>query len=115
GAQFLPRPLQQPRIPIWSAALWPPARPGPVRRAARCDGVMPFTGAPMTPAQAAQVRDAVAAERDTDEPFDLCLWGLAGQAAAYESAGVTWLVEGLGPESALTEVRRTVDFGPRRG
>ena len=29
GAQFLPRPLQQPRIPIWSAALWPPARPGP--------------------------------------------------------------------------------------
>src|SRR5437870_3109929 len=96
-AQFLPRPLQQPRIPIWAAALWPPARPGPVRRAARCDGVMPFTGAAMTPTTAAQVRDAVAAERATDDPFDLCVWGSADQAAAYEAAGVTWLVEAAGP------------------
>src|SRR5262249_43491842 len=41
GVRFLPAPLQQPRIPIWSAVLWPP-RPNPVRRAARCDGVVPF-------------------------------------------------------------------------
>jgi alkanesulfonate monooxygenase SsuD/methylene tetrahydromethanopterin reductase-like flavin-dependent oxidoreductase (luciferase family) len=40
SVRFLPRPLQQPRIPIWSAAL-APLRCGPTRRAARCDGVMP--------------------------------------------------------------------------
>ena len=113
-AQFLPRPRQQPRIPIWSAALWPAARPGPIRRAARCDGVMPFTGAPMTPDQAAQVRDAVAAQRDTDEPFDVCVWGFADQASAYDAAGVTWLVDGAAPEDPLANVSRKISAGPRQ-
>jgi alkanesulfonate monooxygenase SsuD/methylene tetrahydromethanopterin reductase-like flavin-dependent oxidoreductase (luciferase family) len=34
---FLPRPVQQPRIPLWVAGHWP-HRP-PFRRAARWDGV----------------------------------------------------------------------------
>ena len=114
GARFLPAPLQLPRIPIWSAALWPPAKRGPVRRAARCDGVMPFTGAPMTPAAAEQVRDAVRAERGNDEPFDLCVWGLADQSAAYEAAGVSWLVQAAGPEDAVSDVSRTITSGPPR-
>jgi alkanesulfonate monooxygenase SsuD/methylene tetrahydromethanopterin reductase-like flavin-dependent oxidoreductase (luciferase family) len=112
GAHFLPKPVQQPRIPIWSAALWPPARPGPIRRAARCDGVMPFTGAPMTPDDAAQVQEAVSRERGTHQPFDLCLWGFADQAAAYKDAGVSWLVASAGPEDALADVTRLVDAGP---
>src|SRR5688500_11565999 len=41
GVRFLPTPVQQPTIPIWSAGLWP-LRPGPARRAARVDGVVPF-------------------------------------------------------------------------
>ena len=113
-AHFLPRPLQQPRIPIWSAALWPPARPGPMRRAARCDGVFPFSGAALTPAQAAQVRDTVTRERGTDEPFDLCVWGFADQAAEYEAAGVSWLIESAGPEDMLADVQRTIGAGPPR-
>lgn len=115
GAQFLPRPLQQPRIPIWSAALWPPARPGPIRRAARCDGVMPFTGAAMTPSQAAEARDAVAGERASDRPFDLCVWGEANRASEYGAAGVTWLVESIGPEEALVDARRVIMDGPPCG
>src|SRR5438874_5033871 len=39
GAHFLPRPLQQPRIPIWLAGIWP--HPRPFRRAAKWDGVVP--------------------------------------------------------------------------
>jgi len=113
-AQFRPRPLQQPRIPIWSAALWPAARPGPIRRAARCDGVMPFTGAPLTPAEAAQVRDAVARERASGEPFDLCVWGAADQAADFEAAGVSWLVHAAGPDDPLVDVRRVIAGGPSR-
>ena len=37
---FVPRPVQQPRIPIWAAARWPARRP--VRRAARLDGLFPI-------------------------------------------------------------------------
>jgi alkanesulfonate monooxygenase SsuD/methylene tetrahydromethanopterin reductase-like flavin-dependent oxidoreductase (luciferase family) len=112
GAQFLPRPLQQPRIPIWTAALWPPARPGPIRRAARCDGVMPFSGAALRPDDAARARDAVAAERGDSEPFDLCVWGSPDQAEEFEAAGVTWLVQARGPDDRLSDTARLVEAGP---
>jgi alkanesulfonate monooxygenase SsuD/methylene tetrahydromethanopterin reductase-like flavin-dependent oxidoreductase (luciferase family) len=114
GAQFLPRPLQRPRIPIWSAMLWPPAKRGPIRRAARCDGVMPYTGAPMTPAAAAQVRDAVANEREGDDSFDLCVWGSADESAAYAAAGVSWLLQAARPEDSLSDTRRIITAGPPR-
>ena len=68
----------------------------------------------MTPEQAAEVRDAVADERGNDEPFDLCVWGLADQVASYEGAGVTWLVTGAAPEDPLADVTRTIGAGPQR-
>jgi alkanesulfonate monooxygenase SsuD/methylene tetrahydromethanopterin reductase-like flavin-dependent oxidoreductase (luciferase family) len=114
GAKFLPGPVQQPRIPIWAAMLWPATRRGPIRRAARCDGVMPFTGASMTPAAATEVRDAVAAERGVDKPFDLCVWGSPDESAAYEIAGVSWLVHAARPEDKLSDMRRTISDGPPR-
>src|SRR5262249_11423353 len=40
GAQFLPRPLQTPRIPVWVAGGWP--HTAPFRRASRWDGVFPL-------------------------------------------------------------------------
>jgi alkanesulfonate monooxygenase SsuD/methylene tetrahydromethanopterin reductase-like flavin-dependent oxidoreductase (luciferase family) len=112
--QFLPRPVQQPRVPIWSAVIWPAKRPGPIRRAARCDGVMPFAGGPMTPEQAADVRAAVAAERPGDDPFDLCAWGPAEQAADFEEAGVTWLIWSAGPEESIADIRAEIEAGPPR-
>jgi hypothetical protein len=39
NGQFLPRPVQQPRIPVWIAGRWPARRP--FARAARWDGVFP--------------------------------------------------------------------------
>ena len=114
GALFLPRPVQQPRIPLWSAALWPPARLGPIRRAARCDGVMPFRpDVPLSPDEAARLRELVAAERTTEAAFDVCLWGAADRAADYEAAGVTWLIDlSAGPEGPFSEVQRAVAAGP---
>ena len=38
--QFLPAPIQQPRIPIWVAGVWPGTKP--FRRAAQYDGVAPI-------------------------------------------------------------------------
>jgi alkanesulfonate monooxygenase SsuD/methylene tetrahydromethanopterin reductase-like flavin-dependent oxidoreductase (luciferase family) len=43
GATFLPVPVQQPRIPIWVAGMWPNKKP--MQRAARYDGVFPQTRA----------------------------------------------------------------------
>jgi alkanesulfonate monooxygenase SsuD/methylene tetrahydromethanopterin reductase-like flavin-dependent oxidoreductase (luciferase family) len=111
SAQFLPRPLQRPRIPIWAAMLWPASRLGPVRRAARCDGVMPFTGAVMTPGQAADIREAVRCERGP-EPFDLCVWGDAARSDEFAAAGVTWLVQGWSPEESAANVLSRVQAGP---
>ncbi len=114
GAQFVPRPMQRPRIPIWSAALWPPSRRGPVQRAARCDGVMPFTGAPLTVDQAVDAHNIVASERPGNKPFDLCVWGHADLAADYQAAGVTWLVNAWEPEDDVTSTRRAIAAGPPR-
>ena len=110
-AQFLPRPVQQPGIPIWAAMLWPPAAGGPVRRAARCDGVVPFTGAAMTPEQAFDVRETVERQRGS-VPFDLCLWGEASRAAEYEAAGVTWLMQSGGPEDSARDALAWIAAGP---
>src|SRR3954468_20999793 len=38
--EFLPRPMQQPRIPVWLAARWPNRKP--VRRALQWDGLFPI-------------------------------------------------------------------------
>ena len=57
-AQFLPAPLQKPRIPIWVAGTWP--RKPPFRRAARFDGILPISGDIETQLTPSQVRDLVA-------------------------------------------------------
>src|SRR6266849_2199848 len=64
-AQFLPRPLQSPRIPIWVAALWPAK--APLRRAARWDGVIPIgrdlpITTMLTPAQMQDIARYVASQ-----------------------------------------------------
>ena len=112
--RFLPKPLQQPRVPIWSAVLWPP-RPNPVRRAARCDGVFPFRpDGPMTPDFARELRTAVERERANDAPFDVCLHGPREWAPEFAAAGVTWFMESCYPEQPLAEVRRIIGAGPPR-
>ncbi len=97
-------------IPIWSAVIWPPARPGPLNRAARCDGVVPFTGDAMTPDQAADVHHAIRERRE--EPFDLCVWGLPARASEYRDAGVTWLLQAAMPDTPLGQVRDLIQEGP---
>jgi len=114
GVRFLPPPLQTPRIPIWSAVLWPP-RPGPVRRAARCDGVVPFRpDGPMTPDNVRDLRAAIELERADDSPFDICLHGPPEQASEFAAAGATWFMMSFYPEEPLAEVRRIIERGPPR-
>jgi probable F420-dependent oxidoreductase len=106
NATFLPRPVQEPRIPIWVAGMWP-AR-APFRRAARWDGVCPMKvdeqGEPqlVMPEDVETVLAYVQRHRNADGPFEVVV-GAALPAddppryrdavAAYEAAGVTWLNE----------------------
>jgi hypothetical protein len=72
----LPRPVQQPRIPIWIGGAYP--SPGPLRRAARWDGAVLYPAAepgsakdseqPLTPHQ---VRDPGLHQRPPRQPRSL--------------------------------------------
>jgi len=109
-AQFLPRPVQSPRIPIWVAAMWPAK--APLRRAAGFDGVMPIgrdlpLAAMLTPAQMQDITSYVASQPEYSTPFEVVHSGLtAGMdaahdrevVAAYQQVGVTWWVEKILPE-----------------
>jgi alkanesulfonate monooxygenase SsuD/methylene tetrahydromethanopterin reductase-like flavin-dependent oxidoreductase (luciferase family) len=111
---FVPGPLQQPRIPMWSAVTWPP-RPNPVRRAARLDGVVPFRpDAPLSPDNVRDLRAMIERERTTDTPFDICMHGAQERAPEFAAAGVTWFMESFYPDEPLADVRRIIDRGPPR-
>jgi alkanesulfonate monooxygenase SsuD/methylene tetrahydromethanopterin reductase-like flavin-dependent oxidoreductase (luciferase family) len=124
GAQMQPRPLQQPRIPVWIGGRWP-SRP-PFRRAARYDGVMPThagygKGTTMPPADLAAIVAYVSDHREQDTPFDVVLEGAtrpdsaAEQVAAYAASGLTWWVEALGPwRGSVADMRDRVAQGPPR-
>ena len=120
---MLPRPVQQPRIPVWCAGRWP--HQAPFRRAARWDGVMPThagygPGETMPPGELRAVVDYTLAHRTSAGSFDVAVEGRTDGAAAdrggghvsrYVSAGLTWWIEALGwwrgsPADALTRVRQ---------
>jgi probable F420-dependent oxidoreductase len=103
-AVLLPRPVQQPRIPIWVGATWP-RKPG-FRRAARWDGIFPGgLNGNLTLAELREMRAFIQAERTSETPFDVMTGGdvpfddpKAARAilAEYADAGVTWWNEGVG-------------------
>lgn len=114
-AQFLPTPLQRPRIPIWVAGMWP--NKPPFRRAARWDGVFPIPqdlspDAMLTPDDVKAIVAYVYQHRSSDAPFDVSVGGVtpgddaeqaASIVAAYADAGVTWwqeAVHGMRPDLA---------------
>ena len=116
-----PRPLQYPRIPVWTAAGWPRTRP--LRRAARWDGVYLMsenqtTGDYLTPDDVADVTEFVQSLRSTElGRFDIAVNGELDSEAipiqAYEEAGATWWIA-LCPEDGLDAYRNLIVGGPPR-
>ena len=104
-AQFLPQPLQSPRIPIWVGGFWP--NKAPFRRAARWDGVFPLFET--WEQELEQLTDALAyikARRRVASPLDVVCTGetpgddparAAEIVASYASAGATWWLEAIAP------------------
>ncbi len=122
-ARFLPTPVQQPRIPIWVAGVWPNKRP--FRRAARWDGVVPLgkNDANLTPTDVREMLAYVRSQRTATGAFDVVGSGFTGnleeQRAAdllheYADAGVTWWQEGLLPDDPVEAARKRIRQGPPR-
>lgn len=102
---FLPKPVQEPGIPIWVGGTWPNKRP--IRRAARFDGYFPDAViTPLSPEDWAVVSKIITEHRDKEGHFDLVQYGVtpgddpaagAEMVAPYREAGATWWVEGISP------------------
>lgn len=107
-AVFLPKPTQQPRIPIWTAGGWPGK--APFRRAARWDGVFALRKNAaldeMMPAEEyRKMIEFIQTQRSSNAPFDVVHSGklpldaqeAAATVQAYTDAGVTWWMENVSP------------------
>ena len=136
-AQFLPRPVQTPRIPIWVGGSWP--LKAPFRRAARWDGVFPLgrdlsLTEQLAPEDVQGILSIVHEQRAQagleDKPIDVVHCGLSSGtdqqadrvlAQTYADVGVTWWLEHLVPERwgswsewPLESMRERIRQGPPR-
>jgi alkanesulfonate monooxygenase SsuD/methylene tetrahydromethanopterin reductase-like flavin-dependent oxidoreductase (luciferase family) len=110
AAQFLPPPVQSPRIPIWVAGGWP--NKAPFRRAARWDGMFPQdirirAREMMEPSELQSLLNYIAPYRQQAAPFEVVHLGMtSGEDVAYEqtlvasyaAVGVTWWLEDFMPQ-----------------
>jgi hypothetical protein len=122
-AEFLPRPVQRPRIPIWVAGNWPNKKP--FRRAARWDGAVPEARGDrgqLTPEDFLDLRAYIKEHRSAEGDFEVTHIGrtpgddpsaAADIVAPFAEAGVTWWLERIGDEQdTLDEARPRVRQGP---
>ena len=124
---FPPRPVQQPRVPLWCVGLWPLEKS--MRRVLKCDGVIAEKRDPdnkykeITSDDVRQIRAFVEANRTLSTPFDIVLNGkvadldraqLQDRLLPLIEAGATWWIEGLWDATegaAMERIRR----GPPSG
>lgn len=126
NAQLLPKPLQQPRIPIWVAGIWPKAK-SPFRRAAQWDGIQPILADDVVPldqfpAELANMIAYINTHRSHNHPFDVAAGAeTAGDGSvadrqivqAYADAGVTWWMEAISHwRGSLDQMRERIRRGP---
>jgi alkanesulfonate monooxygenase SsuD/methylene tetrahydromethanopterin reductase-like flavin-dependent oxidoreductase (luciferase family) len=110
--QFLPVPVQRPRIPVWVAVM--PGSVKPLRRAARYDGFFPVNLESVD-----EFAQAVATVRDlrsgNTAPYDIAVELPPGRdVAPYVEAGATWWMTAFEPGVSLDEVRGVLRDGPAR-
>jgi alkanesulfonate monooxygenase SsuD/methylene tetrahydromethanopterin reductase-like flavin-dependent oxidoreductase (luciferase family) len=118
--RFLPRPYQQPHIPIWVAGFWPNKKP--FRRAAQWDGVFPLIREhEITPQNLREIVNYMQPYRTHERPFAIVSSGRtsgtdkaadAATITAFIDAGATWWEETFTWQDTLEEVRRRIRLGP---
>jgi len=123
-AQFLPRPKQGSRIPIWVGGFWP--HKAPFRRASKWNGVIPLKlGATWRP-EPEDLRPMLAyikTLRTTTVPLDVAIVGFGqldeqtkiDKIRLYAAEGVTWWLENLSSyRDSPEEMRGRIREGPPR-
>jgi alkanesulfonate monooxygenase SsuD/methylene tetrahydromethanopterin reductase-like flavin-dependent oxidoreductase (luciferase family) len=96
---FLPRPVQQPRIPTWFAARGDAVRPA--RRAGRHgDGLFPIE---VDRSQLGRMLDAVVAERGSLDDFDVAVRDIDSPDVLAD-LGITWVLHGRNTDATAAEV-----------
>jgi alkanesulfonate monooxygenase SsuD/methylene tetrahydromethanopterin reductase-like flavin-dependent oxidoreductase (luciferase family) len=109
GIQFLPRPVQDPGVPVWVAGY--PGNRKPLRRAARHDGYFP-----VDVAHPDQLAELVGALGTVPPGYDVAVALPPGtDPAPYGEAGATWWLTDFDPPERvrLDTVRGVLRDGPR--
>jgi hypothetical protein len=106
-AHFNPKPLQQPRIPIWVGGNWPNKKP--FRRAAKWDGAFPLIDVEENEEELAQLDELVRylqQHRNGERPLDIIMMGVTPDPESQEGIelvrqradrGATWWLESITP------------------
>ena len=110
GVDMLPRPVQQPRIPVWVASRYP--HRAPIRRAVRWDGWFPI--ALPDPGALADELEYARAQPLAHEPFDVAVQGLpdADPQPWFDAGATWWLVRFEYWGNTAEDVRAVIDNGP---
>jgi len=121
---YPPRPVQQPRIPLWIPGVWPRKRS--MERVLKCDGILPQkmdSGnqfVEVKPADLAEIKAYVDAARTQTTPFDYVIEGktggmtpaqMADTLGPWAGAGMTWWIESMWGQSE-EEILDRVMQGP---
>ncbi|MFW9810616.1 MAG: LLM class flavin-dependent oxidoreductase [Candidatus Thorarchaeota archaeon] len=120
---FLPKPKQEPRIPIWIGGGVP--NKDPFKRAARYDGVAPVHAnwpEPVTPKLLQDVLKIIRTERGTLKDYDVVVCGeTTGTDSKQDSSviepwiqtGATWFLEDInGMRAEFEDLRKRIRAGP---
>jgi alkanesulfonate monooxygenase SsuD/methylene tetrahydromethanopterin reductase-like flavin-dependent oxidoreductase (luciferase family) len=122
---FKPRPIQEPRIPIWVIAAW--GREKSMRRALKWDGIIPTkitskgNFEKVTPDDVESIKDYVRTRRKQKGRFDIVIdqqisdkdWKNSREVIQpYADAGATWWTDALWNYSTLSKVEEKIKRGP---
>ena len=124
--QFLPRPVQQPRIPIWVVGAWPRERS--MRRVVRWDGLLPTKlgddgrqAGEFLPEDLRAMAEYVRRERGSLDGFDIVMDGrtpgddrrsAAATVRTWADAGATWWIESDWSDWSVEKMRARINAGP---
>lgn len=127
--QFLPRPVRQPRIPVWTVGAWPHEKS--LARSARWDGIIVTDRSPgvgefdgVSAETVGALRDWMRAHRDTLDGFEVVVEGeTSGTDHAADrarldplaEAGATWWIESRwGADVTADVLLERIKQGPPR-
>lgn len=121
---YPPTPVQAPRIPLWTPAIWPGEKS--IQRALKCDGVIlekrssAGEAAEVTPGDVREVKEYINEHGPANNPFDIVVDGKTfdldehvrqEKLTQMKDAGVTWWIEALW-EGTVDMVVDCIQHGP---